>query len=289
MKDYIILFNAKSNNGKGEEVAKSLSEVLKTTNLEYVDIFTIKNFEEFFKTFNADQKFVIVGGDGTLNHLVNDVKEEAIPEGMFYYPSGTGNDFWNDLGKKVGDHPINIKKYIVNLPTVTIDGKNYKFINGVGYGIDGYCCEVGDKMKETSTKEINYASIAIKGLLGKFKPANAVITVDGVKHEYKKVWLAPMMNGRCYGGGMIPTPAQDRLNPEHTLSCLVWHGSGKLATLMNFPNIFKGEHLKKAKMCEVLTGKEITVEFDKPIAAQVDGETVLNVLKCEAKAYGVEK
>ena len=184
------------------------------------------------------------------------------------------------------DMPENIKKYLVNLPTVTIDGKVSKFINGVGYGIDGYCCEEADRIKATgSTKEINYTGIAIKGLLFKFKPANAVVTIDGERHEFKKVWLAPMMNGRCYGGGMMPTPSQDRLNPEHTLSVLVWSGSGKISTLMNFPNIFKGEHLKKTKMCKIFTGKEIVVEFDKPIAAQIDGETVLNVTKCVAKAY----
>lgn len=286
MKDYVVLFNAKANNENGEEKAKSLTSVLNSNNLEYVDITGIKNFEEFFSIYEKNQKFLIVGGDGTLNHFVNDCKEELIPDEIYYYPAGTGNDFWHDIGKKMDDMPENIKKYLVNLPTITIDGKVSKFINGVGYGIDGYCCEEADRIKATgSTKEINYTGIAIKGLLFKFKPANAVVTIDGERHEFKKVWLAPMMNGRCYGGGMMPTPSQDRLNSEHTLSLLVWSGSGKISTLMNFPNIFKGEHLKKAKMCKVFTGKEIVVEFDKPIAAQIDGETVLNVTKCVAKAY----
>ena len=284
-KDYVVLFNSKSNNGHGEETAKKLNEVLKTSDIEYVDIITIKDYKEFFGMYNDDQKFLIVGGDGTLNNFVNRIEEKDIPAEIYYYPSGTGNDFWNDLGLKVGDYPINIRKYLVNLPTVTINGKVSKFINGVGYGIDGYCCEEGDRQKALSTKEINYAGIAVKGLLFHFKPANAVITVDDVKYEFKKVWLAPMMHGRYYGGGMIPTPEQDRMNTEGKLSCLVWHGSGKLPTLMNFSKIFKGEHLKKKKMCQVLTGHKITVEFDKPIAAQIDGETVVGVTKCEAVGY----
>ena len=44
-----------------------------------------------------------------------------------------------------------------------------RFINGIGFGIDGYCCEVGDQLKAKSDKPVNYASIAIKGLLFHYK------------------------------------------------------------------------------------------------------------------------
>ena len=33
-----------------------------------------------------------------------------------------------------------------------------------------------------------------------------------------------------------------------------------------------------------MTGHEISVEFDRPVAAQIDGETVLNVSKIETKS-----
>ena len=44
---------------------------------------------------------------------------------------------------------MEIGKYLKNLPQVEVNGKKYLFLNGVGYGIDGYCCEVGDKLRET--------------------------------------------------------------------------------------------------------------------------------------------
>ena len=91
------------------------------------------------------------------------------------------------------------------------------------------------------------------------------------------------MHGKHYGGGMIATPNQDRENAEK-ISLLVWHGSGKLRTLMAFPSIFKGEHVKYTKFIEIIEGKEITVEFDKPCALQIDGETVLDVTSYTAKA-----
>jgi diacylglycerol kinase (ATP) len=85
------------------------------------------------------------------------------------------------------------------------------------------------------------------------------------------------MNGRFYGGGMMPTPNQNRLDPRHTVSTLVLFGAGKLKTLAVFPSIFKGEHIKHTQMAEVLTGHDITVEFDRPTAIQIDGETILGV------------
>lgn len=58
------------------------------------------------------------------------------------------------------------------------------------------------------------------------------------------VWLAPTMNGRYYGGGMIPTPQQDRLAQPKQLSVMVFRSPGKLKALAVFPSIFKGEHIK---------------------------------------------
>ena len=136
---------------------------------------------------------------------------------------------------------------------------------------------MGDKLRETSDKPINHAGIAIKGLLFHYHPTSATVIVDGVEHKYKKVWLAPTMNGRYYGGGMIPTPKQDRLNKEHTVSVMVYYGSGKVKSLAVFPSIFKGEHVNHKEMVEVLSGKEITVRFDSPAALQVDGETIIGV------------
>lgn len=99
-----------------------------------------------------------------------------------------------------------------------------------------------------------YTSIAINGLLFHYKPTSAVVTVDGKTHPYHHVWLAPTMNGRYYGGGMMPTPAQRRLNPDGTISTMVMYGKGRLKPLTVFPSIFKGAHIRHNEMAEVLTG-----------------------------------
>ena len=289
MANYTVLYNPLAGNGNAKKDTQKLPEMLPDDNVRLYDMTEIKDYESFFKGLATDERLVISGGDGTLNRFVNDIGDYPIESlNVYYFAAGSGNDFMNDIGHKRFDVPYPINEYLRDLPTITIKGKTYKFINGVGYGIDGYCCEVGDKVRKTSEKPVNYTGIAIKGLLYDFKPANAAITVDGVTRQYKKVWLAPMMNGRFFGGGMMPTPDQDRLNPERTISCLVWHDSGKLKTLSAFPGIFKGEHVKQ-KMCEIFVGKEIIVEYDRPIPAQIDGETISNVTKCEARSAALVK
>lgn len=261
------LYNPLASNGRGRENAAKLAEVL-DEQISFKDIRETK-----ISDIPAEDKIVICGGDGTISWLVNTFGE--LERDIFYYAAGSGNDFTRDIGE---NGVILLNPYLKNLPTVEVKGKRYKVLNGVGYGIDGYCCEVGDEQRAKNPgKEINYTSIAIKGLLFHFKPANATVTVDGKEHKFKKVWLAPAMNGRYYGGGMCIAPEQDRLNAERKLSVVVMHGSGKLKTLVVFPSIFKGEHVKHTEMVEILTGHTIEVKFDRPTALQVDGETIKNV------------
>ena len=108
------------------------------------------------------------------------------------------------------------------------------------------------------------------------------ITVDGKEYNFKKVWIAPTMNGKYYGGGMIPAPNQKRLSDDKIISVMVFGGWGRIRTLMAFPSIFKGEHVNK-KCVTVIEGKDITVEFDGPRPLQIDGETILGVTSYEAK------
>ncbi len=272
-----VLFNGLSGNGSGKAKAEEIRGFLTGKEPVFRDITQLSDYKAFFDSLDSDDELYICGGDGTLNRFINDTDGVSFSQPLFYFPTGSGNDFWNDLGKKPGDAPVRINEYIKDLPFVEVNGMKRRFLNGIGYGIDGYCCEVGDQLREAGNEKIDYAGIAIKGLLFHYKPTNAEIEVDGKKYSYKKVWLAPSMNGRYYGGGMIATPAQDRLGKDRLLSLLLFYGSGKIRTLAIFPSIFKGKHVDHKKVVEVKTGHRITVTFDRPVALQIDGETVLNV------------
>ena len=274
---YHVLYNPKSGNGTGLERAEKVRQYLEGKEIEFADVTSIKDMKAYLANLSDGDAAVLCGGDGTLSRFVSDTYE-AVPENIdvLFFGTGSGNDFLRDIGKEPESEPIDIRPYAKNLPTVTVNGETRVFINGIGYGIDGYCCEVADKMRDGGKKNINYTSIAIKGLLFHYKPTEAVVTVDGVENTYHRVWLAPTMNGRFFGGGMMPTPSQNRLRND-TVSTLVMGGKGRIKTLIAFPSIFKGEHIKHTEMGGVLTGREVTVKFDRPVALQIDGETVLNV------------
>ncbi|MBE6535118.1 MAG: diacylglycerol kinase family protein [Ruminococcaceae bacterium] len=278
-----ILYNPKAGKGTINEDIKKISALYDGA-IECIDVTTIEDLSAFVLEKGDDEKIVICGGDGTINKFINMVDTDSIKCDVLYYPAGTGNDFLSDLGKIVADCPISIKEYFKGLPTAKINGVDYKFINGIGYGIDGYCCEVGDALKASSDKPVDYTAIAIKGLLFHYKPTGATVIVDGETYRYEKVWIAPTMKGRYYGGGMIPTPDQSRNDPEGKLSVMIFHGTGKIRTLAIFPSIFKGKHVNHKKAVTVHSGHEITVRFDEPRPLQVDGETVLGVSEYKASS-----
>ena len=277
-KGYVI-YNPMAGNGKAEEDANLLQMIL-DEDLEHYDMTRITNYAAFLSGMEKGDYLVIVGGDGTLNRFINDTNNIEITQEILYFPAGSGNDFAREFGTE--GNPIVVTQYLRNLPSVDVNGRHYRFINGVGFGIDGYCCQVGDELRKIPGKKVNYTGIAIKGLLLYFAPRNATVTVDGKEYTYKKVWIAPTMHGKFYGGGMIPTPGQDRTSGE--LSVMLFHGAGKLRTLCGFPSIFKGTHVKHKNMVALHTGKEITVRFDRPTPLQIDGETILDVTGYTAKA-----
>ena len=271
---HFILYNPLAGHGNCGEKLEKLKGFLSGECVEW-DITKIESYGDLVLGLDPSDDIIISGGDGTINRFVNAVDCDNLKNDVYYYASGSGNDFMHDVGKNVGDAPFKINEYIVNLPTVSVNGNTYRFINGIGYGIDGYACEVGDKLK-LKNKKVNYTAIAIKGLLYDYNPTNATIIVDGERYEYKKVWIAPTMNGRFYGGGVMPAPEQNRLGSDE-VSVMALHGTGRLKTLLMFPSLFKGEHVNRKKNIFIKKGREITVKFDRPTALQIDGETILDV------------
>lgn len=273
-----VFYNSKSGKS-GSEAKDKLIALLKGEEVDGVDVIKFEGYRKHLASVKDDDRIYLVGGDGTLNRFINDTDGMNIECAVYYYPAGTGNDFLRDIEKSEKDAPIKINQYIKDLPFVDVKGKTYRFLNGIGFGIDGYCCLVGDEMKAKGKGKgnINYTSIAIKGLLFHYHPTDCTIIVDGKKYEYKKVWLCPVMNGRYYGGGMMSAPDQDRLNKDATVTAMLFYGKGKIATLLAFPSIFKGKHVNKKGIVALHRGKDITVTFSRPTPLQIDGETIKDV------------
>ena len=122
-----ILYNPISGCGKSEENARKIE--LEKSECVLVNITSIESYEEFFKSKSPSDEITVCGGDGTLNRFINGVSDIAFENRIFYYPSGTGNDFYADIAESHSDMPVDITEYIKKLPTVTVNGNKYKFIN----------------------------------------------------------------------------------------------------------------------------------------------------------------
>lgn len=263
------LYNQKANNGIKPDLPGI--ELTDATKIDY---------PEFFGSLGEDDEVVLVGGDGTINYLINHVDCENIRNNIYILGAGTGNDFLNDINEEAGKE-ILLNPYLKNLPVATVKGKKYKYINNMSFGIDGFCCEEADKIKARKpNKKINYTAIAIKGLLYAFKPRHAWIEVDGKQYEYDNVWLAPAMKGRYCGGGMMLAPGQDRNSDK--LTVIVYMCKSKLKSLKCFPLIFDGKHVELTDMVKVIEGNHVHVRFSEPCAVQIDGETILDVSEYSA-------
>ncbi len=265
-----ILYNPLSTSSIPLDELKSEMEKHLTGNSQFLDVTKIASKEEFFKSVNEDDDIIISGGDGTLNRLVNFLDLDECSNRIYLYKAGNGNDFLRDINE-LRDDFIEITPFLKHLPKVTLNGETSKYLNGVGFGVDGMVCVESDKLKAKGKKNINYTTLAIKLLLFKFKRVNASVTVDGKSYNFKHVYIGSAMNGKYYGGGMKEAPNQDR--NSDLVSVVIWHNFNPLTGLINFPKIFTGEHVNNKKHITVLTGKEVTMTFSKPTDLQIDGES----------------
>ncbi len=277
-----VMYNPLAGNMTCEESCRGVAEIFSSDELQYIDLLTVDDLEDRLKALAPEDQIVICGGDGTLNHLINSLDTSKLEQDIFYYPGGSGNDFYHDVDDERTNGAYRINRYLKCLPTVKVNDMKKLFLNGIGFGIDGYCCEEGDKKRIVSPgKKVNYSNIALKGLAYDYKRTNATVTVDGKTYKFTDVWMAPTMNGRFYGGGMMCAPNQDRMNEDGLVSVIVVHSRLRLSLLIAFLSVFKGTHLKYKKIVSEIRGSDVKVTFDRPTALQIDGETVTNVLEYE--------
>lgn len=278
-----LLFNEFADNGKAKEHAEALVGKLEKF-FPGLSLTSTKDLDipAFAEELKESDNLILFGGDGTINHFVNALGENKIVCPFYLESAGTGNDFALDVNDNLDPTTglIRINEFIENLPYVEVKGKTYRFINGIGYGIDGDCCVKAEEMKKAGAKEIDYGKITVGLLFKGFTPKEAKVKVDGKDYSFSRVYIASAMNGRYYGGGMKVAPEQKR--NSRTLTFVTMFGKGKLGTLLMFPTLFKGTHLRYKKNTKAISGKCIEVSFSTPTGLQIDGEVVEGVTSYKA-------
>lgn len=280
----ILLYNPLSRNGKDpnfiDKIAKHLEKEGKQVRTE--DILKVGGVDDFIQGLNPEDRVILVGGDGTLNRLVNVIHGKQFVQDLDMYQAGTGNDFIRSL--HTSEKVVSIKPYIKRLPTIMFNDKKRLFINGAGIGLDGYIARLVNNEKGSKNK-FNYFKNTLKGFT-LFKPMNISFKVDGKSYTEKKVWLASVMNAPYFGGGMMIAPEANRLEDE--LHLIIVKRIPKFMLFFIFPSIYSGKHVRYKKWVNIYKGKKFELEFDKETYMQIDGDDEypikkINVHACEDK------
>ncbi|QTQ16859.1 diacylglycerol/lipid kinase family protein [Treponema parvum] len=277
-----VFYNPLANNKKAKKDLSLIASLLTENDVSFFDVTQEKNVKSLLVGLSPNDTAVIAGGDGTLHRFVNMIYDDfgspsSIHAKLLFFPSGSGNDFMHDIHHSKEKKLIDLKKYIENLPSVSINDKIHHFINGTGAGLDGWCCYEAEKSRQKNGKPINYTLIAAKGLLYAYKPFSATAVVDGIPHRYNDIWLISSMNGRYFGGGMKVAPEQDRLAKDKTVSFVAAHSLKRRQTFRIFPEFLSGKYVRHKNYIDVIPAKKITVTFDNPVTIQIDGESFPNV------------
>jgi YegS/Rv2252/BmrU family lipid kinase len=228
---------------------------------------------------NGYDMVVSVGGDGTINEVVNglyasgNIKAAALG----IVSTGTGSDYIRTVGipRRTEDACrcfLQPKKRTVDIGVVdyTNNGKKQErlFVNFAGFGFDA-------EIVRRTTRQFKALGGLPSYLLGVFATLVAYrnkdisLRIDGEELE-KRVCTVIMNNGKYGGGGMFTAPDADL--SDGLLDVLIVGDLSKPDLLRSLPRIYKGTHLTHPKVT-LKKAREIEVNSrNGAMQLQADGE-----------------
>ncbi len=185
---------------------------------------------------------VSVGGDGTLNEVVNglmriDRTKRPILGTM---PAGGGNDFGRMIG--IPREPAIAFDAILSDRTSEVDVCKLNdrfFINNLGAGFDAKASWMAEKVRPMQGM-VRYLAGILMAFIS-YEGYSMDVVADGERFS-EKYLLAAVGNGSTTGGGIPVTPNAD-LNDGLLDVCLVRHISIFKALLL-LPKVFTGKHIE---------------------------------------------
>ncbi|MEQ9425749.1 MAG: diacylglycerol kinase family lipid kinase [Cyclobacteriaceae bacterium] len=211
---------------------------------------------------------VVIGGDGTLNHTINQLSLIDLPIGII--PAGSGNDFIKsvNIGNSLQEHietALNGSIRHIDLGKVN----NHYFINGLGLGFDGQIAHEFNNNRTFLRGHAAYYYHVLK-VLGGYKPKILKFEIDGKPFE-EMVFLFAIMNGTTFGGGFKLGP-HARLDDGKFAICLI-KNLKPLKRFLNLGLLKDGTH-DRLEEVEFLEGSNIKIHHQPEMIAHIDGEVI---------------
>jgi YegS/Rv2252/BmrU family lipid kinase len=284
---WLVIVNPNAGNGKGKKDWVRISELLKEEGLSFAVKFTEKKGHAAIFTIDGIKegyrKIITVGGDGTLNEVLNGVFiSKQCPSTditLALIPVGTGNDWGRMFGIPLDyEKAINIigeyKLMLHDVGLVSFYEKSVRreryFINIAGLGFESVVVKRTNYQKDRghSGKLIYFYNLLMS--LISYKNTKAEIILDG-KNISADIFSLNVGNGKYCGGGMRQTP--DALPDDGILDVTVINGMGKFEIIRNLKILYDGTILSHPKI-DGYKCKNIKVSSDSLLYVEADGESL---------------
>ena len=221
---------------------------------------------------------VSVGGDGTINEVVNGFYDTGnIADVMLgIIGTGTGGDYLRTLG--IPKAYLEACQRLKEPRTVTVDvgvieylnrseTMRRLFVNFAGMGFDAEIVRTTTLKYKTLNATVAYLAGLLSSLLF-YKNKMVTINVDGEMIQ-EKVCTVLVSNGKYGGGGMFAAPEADL--SDGLLDVLIIGDLSKPDLLWSLPRVYRGTHLTHPKVT-LKKAREIEIRSDDSVFLQADGE-----------------
>jgi len=284
--DVLFIINPSAANGNAGREWANIESWLPSTGLKYEAALTTGPLEATAMTERAVREsrpvVVAVGGDGTLNEVVNGFFHNGAPipttTKLAMLPLGTGGDFRRTLNIPL-DHRAAIQIIASGVPRrldagcvsyQAADGSTgvRHFINIADAGLGGDVVHrVNNGSKRLGTLTFKVASLMAL-LAWKNKPMNVV--VDGVSHDLKAQQVV-IANCQYFGGGMRMAPTASPT--DGVFDVILVGNAGKIETIRGMNAVMSGAHLDQHNPnIQLMYGKRIAVSAEETVRIDLDGE-----------------
>jgi YegS/Rv2252/BmrU family lipid kinase len=225
---------------------------------------------------------VCVGGDGTLNEVVNGFMDEDGPMRtdavLGFVPNGTGCDFIRTalIPGKIKQSLDTIKEghiSVIDLGRLRYhDHQGYLrtrfFHNIVSFGLGG---EVDERVNKSSKVFGPFISFIWSTLVSIFLYGKKRIRlkIDDLFDDEVIVWNIAVANGQYHGGGMRVAP--DALIDDGLFHVTVIGNLSLAEVFRHLPKLYNGR-IKDINKVSILTGKTVEAFSEQRVLLDVDGE-----------------
>lgn len=228
-----------------------------------------------------DIRLIVVGGDGTINEVLNGIRSFERVKFMVI-PTGSGNDFSRGLGLPLKNTEKIVDMILNSTGTKAIDlgvaescGRRRFFGISSGLGLNAL---VGTEINRSKIKvvmnklhlsSLSYAVMTVK-MLFSMKTSDFKVSFDGGPMQvFDRTIFMAAMNFPCEGGGVPMAPKASASDGK--ISFTFASGIPKWKCFLAFPfllaarqDLVKGFFMKEARTVDVFTSE--------PAVSHTDGE-----------------